>query len=143
MMLWLKAFHIVFVVTWFAGLFYLPRLFVYHANALRVGERAFAAQAAVMERRLFVMMTIGGVLALAFGIAMVAVAPAYLQFGWLHAKLALVLLLVAYHLWCARLRRLLAAGAATHSDRWYRLFNEVPGVLLIAIVVLVTVNNPL
>ena len=142
-MLWLKALHIVFVVTWFAGLFYLPRLFVYHAAALRDGEQAFTVRLAVMERRLFAIMTIGGALALAFGIAMVAAAPAYLQFGWLHAKLGLVLLLVLYHLWCFRLMRDLAAGAGRHSDRWYRVFNEVPGVLLIAIVVLVTVNNPL
>lgn len=142
-MLWLKAFHIVFVVTWFAGLFYLPRLFVYHAAALREGEQTFAARVTVMERRLFIMMTIGGALAIAFGIAMVAVAPAYLQFGWLHAKLGLVLLLVLYHLWCARLARALAAGQVRHSDRWYRLFNEVPSILLIAIVLLVTLNNPL
>jgi len=139
-MLWLKAFHIVFVVTWFAGLFYLPRLFVYHAAALRDGEQAFAARAAVMERRLFVMMTLGGALALAFGIAMVAAAPAYLQLGWLHAKLGLVLLLVVYHFGCARLMRALAAGCVAHSDRWYRLFNELPGLLLIAIVVLATVK---
>ncbi|MGH8220872.1 MAG: protoporphyrinogen oxidase HemJ [Steroidobacteraceae bacterium] len=139
-MLWLKAFHIIFVVTWFAGLFYLPRLFVYHAAALRSGEQPFAARAAVMERRLFVMMTIGGALALAFGIALVAAAPAYLTFGWLHVKLGLVLLLVLYHLWCSRLMRALDAGKAQHSDRWYRLFNEVPSVLLIAIVVLATVK---
>lgn len=142
-MLWLKAFHIVFVVTWFAGLFYLPRLFVYHAAALRESEQAFPARAAVMERRLFAIMTIGGALAIAFGIAMVAVAPAYLQLLWMHAKLGLVLLLLLYHLWCWRLMRGLAAGRVQHSDRWYRLFNEVPGLLLIAIVVLVTVNNPL
>lgn len=139
-MLWLKAFHIVFVITWFAGLFYLPRLFVYHAAALRDGDQAFAARATVMERRLFGIMTLGGALALAFGIAMVAAAPAYLQLGWLHAKLGLVLLLVLYHLWCFRLVRALAAGAVQHSDRWYRVFNEVPGVLLIAIVVLATVK---
>jgi len=142
-MLWLKAFHIVFVVTWFAGLFYLPRLFVYHAAALRDAEQPFAARAAVMERRLFGITTIGGALALAFGTAMVVVAPAYLQFGWLHVKLGLVLLLVLYHLWCLRLLRALAAGKVAHSDRWFRVFNEVPSVLLIAIVVVVTVNNPL
>jgi putative membrane protein len=139
-MLWLKAFHIVFVVTWFAGLFYLPRLFVYHAAAVRDGEQPFAARVAVMSRRLFAIMTIGAALALAFGLAMVVVAPAYLQFGWMHAKLGLVLLLVLYHLWCFRLMRGLAAGAVQHSDRWYRMFNEVPSVLLIAIVVLVTVK---
>jgi protoporphyrinogen IX oxidase len=142
-MLWLKALHIVFVVTWFAGLFYLPRLFVYHAAALRDAEQPFAARATVMERRLFGIMTIGGAFALAFGIAMVAVAPAYLQFGWLHVKLGLVLLLVLYHLWCLRLMLGLAAGKVQHSDRWYRVFNEVPGVLLIAIVLLATLNNPL
>src|SRR6185437_7021577 len=103
------------------------------------GEQPLSVRLAVMERRLFAIMTIGGALALAFGIAMVAAAPAYLQFGWLHAKLGLVLLLVLYHLWCFRLMRDLAAGTGQHSDRWYRVFNEVPGVLLIAIVVLVTV----
>lgn len=139
-MLWLKAFHIVFVVTWFAGLFYLPRLFVYHAAALEAGETLLAVRSAVMERRLFVMMTIGGALALAFGIAMVAAAPAYLQLGWLHAKLGLVLLLVVYHIWCFWLMRDLAAGRSSHTDRWYRVFNEVPGILLIAIVVLVVVK---
>ncbi|HXS26055.1 MAG TPA: protoporphyrinogen oxidase HemJ [Steroidobacteraceae bacterium] len=139
-MLWLKAFHIVFVVAWFAGLFYLPRLFVYHAAAVRAAEQPIAARTAVMERRLFVMMTIGAALALLLGIAMVAAAPAYLQFGWLHAKLGLVLLLIIYHFWCLKLMRALAAGEISHSDRWYRVFNEVPGVLLIAIVVLATVK---
>jgi protoporphyrinogen IX oxidase len=71
---------------------------------------------------------------------MVAAAPAYLQLGWLHAKLGLVLLLVLYHLWCFTLMRALAGRAVQHSDRWYRVFNEVPGVLLIAIVVLATVK---
>ncbi len=137
-MLWLKAFHIVFVVTWFAGLFYLPRLFLYHAEALGnlPAERPLAERFAVMERRLFGIMTIGGALAIAFGIAMVAAAPAYLDFGWLHVKLALVAALIAFHAWCYRLMRTLRAGHSPHSQRWYRLFNEVPGPLLIAIVLL-------
>ena len=137
-MLWLKAFHIVFVVTWFAGLFYLPRLFVYHAAALEspAAESLLAERFAVMERRLFVMMTIGGTLAIGFGIAMVASAPAYLAFGWLHVKLALVAALIAYHAWCYRLMRALRAGRSSHSQRWYRGFNEIPGPLLIAIVLL-------
>lgn len=141
-MLWLKAFHIVFVVTWFAGLFYLPRLFVYHAAALHAGaaEQRLAERFAVMERRLFAIMTIGGALAIAFGIAMVAVAPAYLAFGWLHVKLALVAALVVYHVWCYGLTRALRAGRSVHSQRWYRLFNEVPGLLLIAIVLLVVLK---
>ncbi len=137
-MLWLKALHIVFVVTWFAGLFYLPRLFVYHAAALQAGaaETLLTERFAVMERRLFVMMTIGGVIAVGFGIAMVASAPAYLAFGWLHVKLALVAALIAYHVWCYRLMLALRTGRSAHSQRWYRLFNEVPGPLLIAIVLL-------
>src|ERR1700749_3563071 len=83
-LLWLKAFHIVFVVTWFAGLFYLPRLFVYHATATDApGLERFA----IMERRLFGIMTVGGTLAALFGVAMLVAAPGYLTQGWLHAKL--------------------------------------------------------
>lgn len=135
-MLWLKAFHVIFVVTWFAGLFYLPRLFVYHvATTDAPGRERFV----VMEQRLFVMMTIGGVLAVLFGASMVAVAPGYLAFPWLRVKLGLVAALVVYHLWCYRLLRDLRAGGG-HSQRWYRLFNEVPGLFLIAIVVLAVVK---
>jgi protoporphyrinogen IX oxidase len=136
-MLWLKAFHIVFVVTWFAGLFYLPRLFVYHATAT---EPLLLERFAMMERRLFVIMTIGGVLALSFGLAMIAAAPAYLGFGWLQVKLVLVAALVIYHIWCYRLMHALRAGRNTHSHRWYRLFNEAPSLLLIAIVILAVVK---
>jgi putative membrane protein len=136
-MLWLKAFHIVFVVTWFAGLFYLPRLFVYHAATTdAVGLERFA----LMERRLFALMTVGGSLAVAFGLSMLLLAPGLLAFTWLRAKLALVAVLMGYHLWCYRLMTALRAGRNTRSQRWYRLFNEIPGLLLIAIVVLVVVK---
>ena len=135
--LWLKAFHIVFVVTWFAGLFYLPRLFVYHAAAT---EPLLLERLATMERRLFVIMSIGGALALGFGLTMVAAAPAYLGFGWLQAKLVLVAGLVVYHLWCYRLMHALRAGRNSHSHRWYRFFNEVPSLFLIAIVILAVVK---
>ena len=136
-MLWLKAFHIIFVVTWFAGLFYLPRLFVYHAAASdAVGLERFV----VMERRLFVLMTLGGTLAIAFGISMVAAAPAFLGFLWLRVKLVLVAALIGYHVWCYKLMEDLRNGRSRHSQRWYRLFNEVPGLLLIAIVVLAAVR---
>ncbi|MBW4051627.1 MAG: CopD family protein [Proteobacteria bacterium] len=132
-MLWLKAFHIIFVVTWFAGLFYLPRLFVYHAAASdAVGRERFV----VMERRLFVLMTLGGALAVAFGISMVAAAPAFLGFLWLRVKLVLVAALIGYQLWCYKLMGDLRDGRSRHSQRWYRIFNEVPGLLLIAIVML-------
>jgi putative membrane protein len=136
-MLWLKAFHIIFVVTWFAGLFYLPRLFVYHSVATdAVGLERFV----VMERRLFGLMTLGAALAVAFGISMVAAAPGYLEFSWLRVKLALVAMLIGYHLWCYRLMRDLRDGRNSHSQRWYRIFNEVPALLLIAIVMLAVVK---
>lgn len=139
-MLWLKAFHIVFVVTWFAGLFYLPRLFVYHAAAQAAGEQALTERFAVMERRLYAIMTIGAALAVAFGVSMVVWAPAYLAFGWLRVKLVLVAALIVYHAWCRRLMGALHAGRAVHSERWYRYFNELPGLLLIAIVILAVVK---
>lgn len=136
-MLWLKAFHIVSVVMWFAGLFYLPRLFVYHVAAADVpGIERFQ----VMERRLFVMMTIGGVLSAFFGISMLIAAPGLLAVGWIHAKLTLVAALIGYHLWCHRLMMALKNGTNVRSQRWYRMFNEVPSVLLIAIVVLAVVK---
>ena len=136
-MLWLKAFHIVFVVTWFAGLFYLPRLFLYHAGA---NDAASIERFIVMERRLFGIMTIGGTLALAFGLSLIAKVPAFLAMHWLHAKLTLVALLIAYHVSCYRIMLTLRVRQDQHSRRWYIWFNEVPTVLLIAIVVLVVVK---
>jgi putative membrane protein len=136
-MLWLKAFHVVFVVTWFAGLFYLPRLFVYHAAAT---DAPGVARFIVMERRLFLLMSLGALLAVLFGIAMLIASPAYLEMGWLRAKLLLVAGLVGYHAWCYRLLLKLRAGRARHSPGWYRLFNEVPALFLLAIVVLAVVK---
>jgi putative membrane protein len=136
-MLWLKAFHIVFVVTWFAGIFYLPRLFIYHAAATdALGIERFQT----MERRLFAIMTIGATLTLLFGLAMVAVTPALLATGWLRLKLALVAALIGYHIWCYRLMSDLRAGSNRHSPTWYRVFNEAPALLLIAIVILAVVK---
>jgi putative membrane protein len=136
-MLWLKAFHIIFVVTWFAGIFYLPRLFVYHAVTT---DAVSLERFAVMERRLFSIMTLGASLAVAFGLSMIVAAPGYLHFGWLHVKLTLVAALIGYHIWCRALMTALQAGRNTHSQRWYRLFNEVPALLLIAIVILAVVK---
>jgi putative membrane protein len=136
-MLWLKAFHVVFVVTWFAGLFYLPRLFVYHVAAT---DAPGLARFLVMERRLFAIMTVGALLAVGFGIAMLILAPPYVQAGWLRAKLVLVAGLIAYHGSCYGLMRSLRAGRCTHSQRWFRLYNEVPVLFLVAIVVLAVVK---
>ncbi len=141
-MLWLKAFHIVFVVTWFAGLFYLPRLFVHHAEA---GEPAVHERLKIMERRLLVMTHIGGALTAAFGLATLgwwlANDPGYLQHNhWLHAKLVLVALLYGYHGWLVKLTREFAQDACHRSPRWLRVFNELPALALIAIVILVIVK---
>ncbi len=134
---WLKAFHVIAMVTWFAGLFYLPRLFVYHADAQDpVGVERFR----IMERRLFAIMTIGAVLTLVFGIAMLAAAPAYLSMGWLRAKLLLVALTVAYHCYCYKFTGDFAQNRNVRSSKWYRVFNEVPSLLLIGIVILAVVK---
>ena len=141
-MLWLKAFHIIFVVTWFAGLFYLPRLFVYHCEA---PEALVRERFKTMQRRLLGITHIGGALALVSGLALtlwwLTHAPETLrQGGWFHLKLLLVALLAAYHVSLARFVRVFARDANTHSSRWWRIYNEVPALLLIGIVVLVVVK---
>jgi putative membrane protein len=136
-MLWLKAFHVIAVVTWFAGLFYLPRLYVYHADAK---DSISVERFKVMERRLFAIMTIGAIASVVFGAAMLVAAPVYLTMGWLHIKLLLVLLLIAYHVICYRLMRNFAKDRNARSARWYRAFNEVPSLLLIGIVILAVVK---
>ena len=136
-MLWLKAFHIIFVVTWFAGLFYLPRLFVYHAMA---EDQATIDTLRTMQRKLLGITHIGGGLALLFGVLMVVMVPAWLTDAWMHMKLALVAGLVGYHAWCAVLVKKFATGHPEKSHVWFRWFNEVPAVLLIAIVLLVVLK---
>jgi putative membrane protein len=143
-MLWLKAFHIIGVVSWFAALLYLPRLFVYHSQIQGAGtaidDDAGNARFKIMERKLFMIMTIGAVIAISFGVAIMASVPGYLLMRWLHVKMALVLVLVGYHGACFALLQQFAADRNTHSERWYRLFNEAPALLLIAIVILVVVK---
>jgi putative membrane protein len=145
-MLWLKAFHIVGVVSWFAALLYLPRLFVYHAQIQStatleaVDDTLGNSRFKVMERKLFMIMTIAAAIALGFGVAMLALAPDYLLMRWLHVKLALVFVLIGYHGACFALLQQFAADRNSHSERWFRLFNEVPALLLIAIVILVVVK---
>ena len=141
-MLWLKAFHVIFVVTWFAGLFYLPRLFVYHVEA---SEAVVRDRLKIMQRRLLMITHIGGALALGFGIALMAWwmthVPDFLHHsGWFHAKLVLVAGLIGYHLMLMRLVRQFASDRNTRSSRWLRLFNEIPALLLIGIVILVVVK---
>lgn len=133
--LWVKAFHIFFVVSWFAGLFYLPRLFVNHAMA---EEPAVQERLKLMERKLYRFMTPLGVLALLFGL--------WLWFGfgfsgaWLHIKVTLVVLLIAYHLYCGRLVTQFATDRNQRSHVFYRWFNEFPVLILLAVVILAVVK---
>ena len=137
-MLWVKSLHIIAMVTWFAGLFYLPRLFVYHALTRdSIGSERFKA----MERKLYVgIMTPGAVLTIASGLWLWLGYGIGRGAGWMHAKLALVILAIGYHHGCGVLLRRFEAGGNRRTDRWYRFFNEAPVLLLLAIVVLVVVK---
>ncbi len=141
-MLWLKAFHVTGVVAWFAALFYLPRLFVYHAQIQHgaVDDEPGNARFKIMERKLFKLMTFAAVLAIGFGVSMFVFAPDYLLMRWLQVKLLLVMLLVAYHGACYALLQDFAADRNARTERWYRVFNEVPALLLIGIVILAVVK---
>src|SRR5690606_10742110 len=138
---WVKALHIVFVTCWFAGLFYLPRIFV---NLALVGDAASAEyrRLLLMARKLYRFMTPLGLVAIGFGLVL------WLHYGiglgagngWMHAKLAIVLLLVAYHLACGALLRSFEAGRNRRGHRWFRIFNEAPVLALFAAVILVVVK---
>lgn len=143
-MLWLKAFHIIAVVTWFAAIFYLPRLFVYHAmmKAETPNDEISSERFKVMQRKLYRgIMTPSMILVIALGGVMIAQHPAiYFSQGWMHAKLTLVSLLVVYHFYCGHLVKKFAADANNKGHVFYRWFNEIPVFLLIAIVILVVVK---
>lgn len=135
-MLWVKSFHIIFMVTWFAGLFYLPRLYVYHALS---DDASSIARFKIMERKLFYgIMTPGGIITIALGLWL------WLGYGitggWLMAKLVLVAVLIVYHLYCGKLLLDFKHDRNTHSHVWYRWFNELPVLILIAVVILVVVK---
>jgi len=133
--LWVKSFHIISMVTWFAALFYLPRLFVYHAMAEDEPSRE---RFKIMERKLYRgIMNPSAVVTVALGVALIVLQPVWLQQGWLHVKIALVAALVGYHLYCGRLLRAFMNDHNTHGHVWYRWFNELPVIVLIATVVLV------
>lgn len=138
MYLWIKAFHIIAVVTWFAGLFYLPRLFVYHAQSEdSVSKERFK----VMERKLYRgIMVPSMVVAVALGIWLLMLVPAWLTQGWMHAKLTLVIALIVYHFTCAAMLKSFACDRNTRSHVFYRWFNEAPVLVLVAVVILVVVK---
>ena len=135
-MLWVKSFHIVFVIAWFAGLFYLPRLFVYHAQA---DDTVSRERFKVMERKLY-----RGIMDPAMTFTLITGVWMWLGYGiaggWLYAKLVLVALLVAYHIWLGRLVKDFARDQNAHTHVFYRWINEAPLVLLVAIVILVVVK---
>jgi len=136
---WIKAFHIIAVVAWFAGLFYLPRLFVYHTMH---PDDAVGAQFCIMERKLFrFIMGPAMVLAVLLGIAMATLHWDYLQSQiWFHTKVTLALILIGFHLHCGRMVTQFAAGTQHRSERFFRLYNEIPTIGLMIIVILVVVQ---
>ena len=138
-MLWLKAWHMIAVVTWFAGLFYLPRLFVYHAMAEdAIGRERFV----VMERKLYRgIMWPSMIVVVVLGLWMLFLNwDVYRTHGWMQAKLTLATLLIVYHFWCGKFLRDLPDGRSARSHVFYRVFNELPVLGLVAIVILVIVR---
>lgn len=139
MILWLKAFHIIFVVTWFAGLFYLPRLFVYHAQS---DSKEVHAQLEIMERKLFWFILPFPILVTAFGIAIIHVyGLSWLAASnWMHIKLTLVVALIGYHSYCYKLMQELKENPKKRNHKFYRFFNEVPVLMLFAIVIVAVIK---
>lgn len=137
-MLWLKALHIISVICWFAGIFYLPRLFVYHASATDSASREHFK---IMERKLYRFVSPFAVLTVVFGAGlMTSQLSYYLSSGWLLLKLAFVAFLIAYHLYCGHLVKVFADDKNTRSHVFYRWFNEAPVIALFAIVFLVVLK---
>ncbi|MNT08436.1 hypothetical protein D3C72_1431790 [compost metagenome] len=136
--LWIKALHIVSVVCWFAGLFYLPRLFVYHAQSQdSISQERFV----IMERKLYRGIMLPAMIAsLVFGIWLLSLTPGFLSQGWMHAKLTLVVLLIGYHHMCGAQLKRFARGENKRSHVFYRWFNEAPVLVLLAVVILVVVK---
>ena len=138
-MLWVKAVHIMFVIFWFAGIFYLPRLFVYHSMAT---DQISIERFKVMERKLYRgIMTPSAVVTVVLGVWLLSASwDTFARAGWMHAKLALVALLIGYHVYCGVIIARFARGQNVNSDRFYRWFNEVPLLLLVGIVLLVVIK---
>ncbi|MCW4152071.1 protoporphyrinogen oxidase HemJ [Halomonas sp. 18H] len=137
MYLWIKAFHLIAMVTWFAAMFYLPRLYVYHAMARDQDDQQAMTYFLTMERKLYrgIMMP-SMVVLLVLGGIMLYLVPGWLSQGWMHIKLTLVALLVAYHHVCLIYLKQFAAQRCQRSSRYFRIFNELPVIALLAIVVL-------
>ena len=135
--LWLKALHISFMVTWFAGLFYLPRLFIYHSQA---EDQVSRDRFQVMERRLFAIMTIGASLTAFFGLLLLWANPGLLKQLWFQLKLGLLLAMILYHWRCQHWIAVLKTAPMTANEKWLRWFNELPVIFLLGIVCLAVVK---
>ena len=135
--LWIKALHIAFMVTWFAGLFYLPRLFIYHTDA---SDDASRETFEIMERRLYIIMTIGAVLTTVFGLLLLYINQSLLSQQWFSIKLLLLAGLVVFHFRCRRWIITLKSGQFPADTRWLRWFNEIPVIFLLGIIVLAIVK---
>ena len=138
-MLWVKAFHIVFVASWFAGLFYLPRIFV-NIAMVPAGSVAERERLVLMARKLLRFMTLLAVPAVALGLWLWLGYGIGRGAGWMHAKLLVVVLIIGYHHACARILRKLATGGSQRSHQWFRWFNELPVLFLVAAAILVVVK---
>ena len=138
-MLWIKALHIVFVASWFAGLFYLPRIYV-NLAMVEPGSLAERERLLLMSRKLLRFTTLLAVPAVALGLVLWLTYGIGRGDGWMHAKVIVVLLVIAYHHACARILRRFEAGDSTRSHRWYRWFNEIPVLLLLVAVLLVVIK---
>ncbi len=137
-MLWIKAFHIIFVITWFAGLFYLPRLFVHHAMT---EDQATKDRFKIMERKLYRFTTPSMALTIIFGTwLLIGNWSAYASFAWIYIKLFFIALLIIYHLWCGRIAKDFANETNSRSHVWYRWFNEAPVLALFVVVILAVVK---
>jgi putative membrane protein len=139
MYLWLKAFHIIFIVTWFAGLFYMPRLFVYHSSATdSVSKERFK----VMQAKLFkIIMNPSMIATLILGVWLLAESwQAFSSQGWIWVKLFFVFLLIGYHHYCLRIIKAFADDRVLHSEKFFRIFNELPSLVLVVVVILVVVK---
>ena len=145
-MLWVKAFHIIGVVCWFAAIFYLPRLFVYHTQALSEGDTKGSERFKIMERKLYRgIMTPSAVVTVVLGLWLLLDrwSEYFSQAPWMHIKLTLVILLIGYNHACGRLLKKFAEDRNTRGETFFRVFNEIPVFILIAVVILVTLKQPM
>lgn len=135
-MLWVKSFHIIFLVSWYAGLFYLPRLFVHHAMS---EDPATRQRLEIMERKLFWFTTPWALLTVVLGLTLADMMTLWSS-PWFHVKMVLVIILLAFHVWCGKLMFNFRGGGNPHSHVWFRWFNEFPLLILVAVVILTVVK---